>query len=190
MRKTLSVMVSLGLSLLAACTPAQQTASPFNPTVWLAKSKLKPLLPEAVAWYRQIEQDYHDQGRPLNKIEQQIARQLGVKNPTQVRIVVLDEFPFPDKDSVLYKVGLKYGLVSSNIAGRTHGNTILLKPDYQDNARIIRHELVHTAQVDRMGHYNFLQQYFIEMATVGYDAAPLEQEARDKENLPHKAAML
>ena len=40
------------------------------------------------------------------------------------------------------------------------------------------HELVHTSQYERLGGFEaFLKQYLYECITIGYPAAPLEQEA-------------
>jgi len=44
--------------------------------------------------------------------------------------------------------------------------------------RLVVHELAHTAQRERLGRVlPFLQQYLRECVTLGYPAAPLEQEA-------------
>ena len=46
------------------------------------------------------------------------------------------------------------------------------------NRELVFHELVHTLQYERLGGFQpFLQRYLHECITIGYPAAPMEQEA-------------
>jgi len=48
---------------------------------------------------------------------------------------------------------------------------------------LLVHELAHVAQYERFGGFRpFLEQYLHECITIGYPAAPLEQEAKRVEN--------
>ncbi len=55
---------------------------------------------------------------------------------------------------------------------------IFLRSDCWRDRTIIAHELVHTAQYERLGGIlPFLSKYLLECATLGYSQAPMEQEA-------------
>ena len=55
---------------------------------------------------------------------------------------------------------------------------IFVRSDCWDERRLIAHELVHTAQYERLGGIRpFLRQYLTECLTIGYPAGPMEQEA-------------
>jgi len=55
---------------------------------------------------------------------------------------------------------------------------IFVRSDCWCERRLIAHELVHTVQYERLGGIRpFLRQYLTECLTVGYPAAPMEQEA-------------
>ena len=55
---------------------------------------------------------------------------------------------------------------------------IFVRTDHWRDRALIAHELVHTAQFQRLGGIlPFLQTYIFQCATVGYRKAPMEQEA-------------
>jgi hypothetical protein len=55
---------------------------------------------------------------------------------------------------------------------------IFIRADHWRDRALIAHELVHTAQFQRLGGIlPFLQTYIFQCATVGYQNAPLELEA-------------
>ena len=55
---------------------------------------------------------------------------------------------------------------------------IFIRSDCWRERTLIAHELVHTAQYERLGGIlPFLRKYLFECVTIGYPEAPLEQEA-------------
>jgi hypothetical protein len=55
---------------------------------------------------------------------------------------------------------------------------IFVRSDCWGERALVAHELAHTAQYERLGGIRpFLRQYLMECLTIGYPAAPLEQEA-------------
>jgi len=55
---------------------------------------------------------------------------------------------------------------------------IFIRLDCWRDRALIAHELVHTAQYERLGGIlPFLRQYLFECVTIGYPEAPMEQEA-------------
>ncbi len=71
------------------------------------------------------------------------------------------------------------GLLSPLTAGLTLRYGIFIRLDYWSERRILVHELAHVVQYERLGGFEpFLRQYLEECLTLGYPAAPLEQEAK------------
>jgi hypothetical protein len=55
---------------------------------------------------------------------------------------------------------------------------IFVRADCRQDRDLLLHELVHTAQYERLGGIvSFLRKYLFECATAGYRTAPMEQEA-------------
>lgn len=176
-----SLLLSLSACSLVLQPSAKELQALDHPPS-AVQAKLAPLLPAAVAWYAQTEQQFAPQGRGLTAQEQTIAQKLGVKHPEQVRVVVTRDFPLP-QDAVLRKVAESYGMGSPFAGGFTLGHTILLKPDYAKEKYMLTHELVHVSQVERMGREAFVKRYLTEMEMLGYARSPLELEAYSKQNL-------
>jgi hypothetical protein len=110
----------------------------------------------------------YSKGRKLTNIEKKQAKQLGVKNPDTVRVVILDKFPEPT------------GHITNNShreGARAMGNIIMMKPHLKNDSVVLCHELVHVAQKDRMGLRNFLKQIALEKHVLGYSKSLLENEA-------------
>jgi len=133
-----------------------------------ALAKVDALIPKAMKWYDEVEKKLHQKGRKLTEIEKKQAKQLGVKNPDAVRVVILKKFPEPSNRIPN----------NSHLEGaRAMGNIIILKPHLKNNSIVLCHELVHVAQKDRMGLKNFLRQMALEKHILGYSKSLLENEA-------------
>ncbi|MBI3896924.1 MAG: hypothetical protein HY308_01350 [Gammaproteobacteria bacterium] len=143
-------------------------------------AKIDRFLPPALNWYNQIEAQLLPQGRPLSAAEVDSARQLGVAHPEKVRVVVLDTFPMPE-DPELRANAERYGMGNHSENGRAIGYAIMLKPQYKDEPTLLRHELVHVGQHDRLGRTAFIRRYLVEMEMMGYARSPLELEAYEKQ---------
>jgi hypothetical protein len=69
-------------------------------------------------------------------------------------------------------------LISPGTGGLTLRYGIFIRDDCWGDRRLVFHELVHTLQYERLGGFEpFLRQYLHECLTIGYPAAPMEQEA-------------
>jgi hypothetical protein len=118
-------------------------------------------------------------GRPLDADELALARELGVKAPERVRVGVRERFPMP-ADRRFVEAAAELGLIFGTDVevGRTQGYAILLKPTAANSRQFLSHELVHVAQYERLGGIEpFAREYLIELLVLGYQRAPLEQEA-------------
>jgi hypothetical protein len=84
--------------------------------------------------------------------------------------------PFPRP---LVKLAGRWGLPLFEPAGMALGKGIYL---LAGRSRVLRHELVHVAQYQRLGGIEpFMRRYLTECLVHGYRDAPLEIEARENE---------
>ena len=135
------------------------------------------LLPLACAWAEQQEAVILRDGIPLSKARMNDARRIGVVHPGRVRLLNVTGVPLPEHPA-LRAAAEATGLISPLTAGLTLRYGIFIREDFQGDRRLIVHELVHTAQYERLGGFRpFLRQYLHECLTIGYPASPLEQEA-------------
>lgn len=144
-------------------------------------AKLEHFFPRVLSWYEQVEIELLPKGRPLSSREAEFAIRVGVKEPSRVRIVVLDDFPLPS-DPELRKEAERIGMGSKTEGGRTNGYVIMLKAWTAENNSVVSHELVHIGQQDRLGRESFLRRYLIEVEMMGYARSPLELDAYAKQS--------
>jgi hypothetical protein len=143
---------------------------------------LKMLLPLACAWVEEQERAIAQAGVPLTPLQIEEARRIGVKEPERVRLRVVEQIPMPD-NPLLRAAAELTGLVSPTTVGITLRYGIYIRADHWGERRLVAHELVHTAQYERLGGINaFLNAYLEECLTIGYPNGPLEQEAKRVEN--------
>jgi len=136
---------------------------------------MEALAPGMLAWVESVESDLLRGGRVLSARERGLARRVGVRCPGRVRLQVTATFPMPQEPS-LREEAVRLGLDQLPESGRAMGYAILLKPGWRQETLV--HELVHVAQMERLGRENFLRRYFAELDAVGYSSAPLERQAR------------
>ena len=143
----------------------------------LTPEQFEQILPLAEVWAEEHERRILDAGVALTQAQTQDARAVGVAHPAQVRLLVVDAIPAPDHP-VLRAASQATGLVSPFTAGLTLRYGIYIRRDLAGDRGLIAHELVHTGQYERHGSIvAFLRQYLHECLTIGYPAAPMEQEA-------------
>jgi len=139
---------------------------------------LPSLLPKAIAWVQSCEKKILHSGVSLNEYGLSIARRVGVSAPERIRIVLTDgQFPLPE-DPDLREIGLQTGLFGPQIAGITLGHGIYISKAC-DSIRLLSHECRHVHQYEVAGSIPaFIEQYLLQIARFGYDAAPYEVDAR------------
>ncbi len=184
---TLRVLQSLALAasvLLSGCIfvpkPTAQELQALDTPPPDIQAKIDRLFPRVLAWYEAVEAGLLPGGRPLTAQEIEVARKVGVQDPSKVRVVVLEKFPMPADPELLVEAE-RYGLSSHFEGGRTNGYVIMLKPWLAEDKTVLAHELVHVGQHDRMGRAAFLRRYLIEMEVLGYARSPMELEAYAKQ---------
>lgn len=135
------------------------------------------LLPIAVKWVGSMELRILREGVPLTELEKADARAIGLREPDRVRLLSLSRAPVPD-DPALRASAAAIRFLTPATRGLALRYGIFLRSDCWRDRRLIAHELVHTAQYERLGGIEpFLRQYLWECLTRGYPGAPLEQEA-------------
>jgi len=140
-------------------------------------SQLEELLPLAAQWAAEQQQRVLCQGVPLTQEELADAKTIGVQNPERVRLLRIDAIPVP-AHPMLREASASINFLTAAPRGLALGLGIFIRSDCWRDRSLIAHELVHTAQYQRLGGViPFLQSYIFQCATVGYSNAPLEVEA-------------
>ena len=139
--------------------------------------QLENLLPLAVQWAAEQERRVLCEGVRLSPTELADAKKIGVQNPERVRLLRVETIPVP-ANPMLRAAGASINFLPAAPRGLALDYGIFVRADHWRDRELIAHELVHTAQYQRLGGIlPFLQTYIFQCATVGYQRAPLELEA-------------
>ena len=139
--------------------------------------QLEQLLPLAVQWAAEQERQVLCEGVSLSKVELADARVIGVCNPERVRLLRVDAVPVP-AHPMLRAAAASINFLTATPRGLALDYGIFVRTDHWRDRALIAHELVHTAQFQRLGGIlPFLHAYISQCVTVGYPNAPLELEA-------------
>jgi hypothetical protein len=134
------------------------------------------LLPLACEWAAEQERHILATGEALSDTMLANAHLVGVTAPERVRLLYVPEIPIPD-DPVLRAAVLETQFLSPFTRGLTLRYGIFIRSDCRSDRTMVIHELGHTAQYERLGGFEpFLRRYIFECLTIGYPAAPMEQE--------------
>ena len=140
---------------------------------------LETLLPLAAKWASEQEERILREGVPLSQQEIIDAKAVGVRDPDQVRLLRIEAIPSP-RHPLLKIAQSAIKLLTPTPRGLTLRHGIFVRADCWRDRALIVHELVHTAQYERLGGIlPFLKNYIFQCATVGYREAPLECEAAE-----------
>ena len=138
------------------------------------------LVDKAGAWGREHAALIARTGKPLDAPSIELACRVGVSQPENVRVSIVDSMPIPD-DPELREFALTMGFLNPNIVGLTLGHGIYVRDGYA-TPQVLSHELRHVAQCEKAGSIErFIAEYFRQIAEFGYRDAPFEQDARASE---------
>lgn len=144
----------------------------------LALTLVSGIAPATARWAQGQEKKILAEGKPLSQESLSFAKELKITDPEGVRIMEVKSIPLP-VPRPLVKVAARWGLPIFEPAGMTLGRGIYI---LHGQSGVIRHELVHVAQYQRLGGIQpFMERYLAECLTSGYHDAPLEVEAREKQ---------
>ncbi len=142
--------------------------------------EFQKLFPLACDWASWQEEKILAKGVPLSDDEQIDAYLAGVKEISKVRLLAVKQMPLPQMHQLALALD-DLGMMTDKTIGMTFRHGIYIRQDHWNNRELIAHELVHTAQYERLGGFRgFLAQYLRECFTVGYPNGTLEKEARKK----------
>ena len=143
---------------------------------------LPQLVPLAVEWALRQEAAILGDGRSLDATEARLAAAVGVREPGRVRVLVVSRIPSPDHP-LLAEACARLGFLGPGTAGLTLGRGVYLQSAaFALSHRLLPHELRHVAQYEQAGGIApYLAVYVPELLRYGYDAAPLEVDARRAE---------
>jgi hypothetical protein len=134
------------------------------------------LLPFVHLWAKRHERGILRHGSRLSMQQLEDAARVGVQEADRVRVVVVQTVP-PRLPRFLRKLAARCGLGPATTAGMALGHGIYVRADQYGRRELLVHELVHTAQYERLGFGRFLRQYLRECFADGYPAGKLEAEA-------------
>jgi hypothetical protein len=140
---------------------------------WVAQQEETALLPGSVG----VSPASSPAGLALTQSQLADARSVGVQHPERVRLLQVPQIPMP-QHPLLRKVCDETGAIGPRTQGLCVRYGILIRADHWLQREIVVHELVHTAQYERLGGIEqFLERYLHECFTVGYPNGEMEQEA-------------
>ena len=144
----------------------------------LALTLASGIAPATARWAADQERHILAEGQPLNHEALAFALELEITKPESIRVLEVKSVPLP-APRPLVKLATRWGIPVFEPAGMALGRGIYL---LDGHSRILRHELVHVAQYERLGGIEpFMRQYLTECLVHGYLDSPLEVEAREKE---------
>jgi hypothetical protein len=150
------------------------------------------LLPQYISWAITTDQEGMKIGTPLDEKELLLAKEIGIKFPEKVRVIYVDEVPYPYENEHLKQMGLSLGFIGDDIVNEAQvfGYSIYVRKDLKFTFSKLAHELVHVMQIERTGSFSvYCLQYLADLAKYGYRKAPLEVEAF-KANIKYGARKL
>ena len=141
------------------------------------RAELPRLLPRAIAWAEEQQADILASGFPLSSEQLAMAQGVGVACPESIRIKLVDALPLP-QDHELAAAALQAGLLGPKMTGLTLFYGIFICHRAYGSRKLIAHECRHVYQHEQRGSLSaFLQEYLVQIVTVGYKNAPLEEDA-------------
>jgi hypothetical protein len=140
-------------------------------------AQFEKLIPLAARWAEALEARILRDGVRLSEEELSDATALGVRRPEHVRLLCLAGVPTPE-DLTLRVAAAAVQFLTPATRGLALRYGIFVRANCWRERGLIAHELAHTEQYERLGGIEpFLRQYLGECLTIGYPAAPMEQEA-------------
>ncbi len=137
------------------------------------------VLPPYIDWATQTEAQGLVSGVALEAKQLLIAKEIGIKQPEKIRLVYVEQVPFPHDNALLKTVGEALGFIGDGIVNNAQvfGYSIYVRTGYELTTPRLAHELVHVLQIERSSLEAVVTQHFSDLATYGYNDSPLEVEA-------------
>lgn len=133
-----------------------------------------------VEWVETIEVEGQARGVALTPKQIELAARIGIEHPEKVRLVYVNEVPFPSDDPQMRKVGEQLGFVGTGITNNAQafGYTVWVRDGFDLTWPLLAHELVHVQQIERNSSFGaFVEKYMKQLMAYGHETMPLEVEA-------------
>ncbi len=139
------------------------------------------LLPQYIDWAYETDRKGLEIGAPLDEKALSLAYDIGIEHPEKIRLVYVDEVPFPHDNFALRTLGEVLGFIGEGIVNNAQafGYSIYIRKGYDLTRPKLAHELVHVLQIERSSLDRVTTQHFTDLAEYGYEKAPLEVEASE-----------
>lgn len=137
------------------------------------------LSPSALKWAKAQEAFILERGSPLSERATADAIRAGVREPSRVRVLVVDRIPLPD-DAELANASRRIDLISESSRAIAIGYGIVIRADRWGDRELLLHQLVHVAQSERCGGLEpYVQQYLGDRRNCPeFTLGAFEEEAR------------
>ena len=166
------------LALAMATAPVVTSAAALSPEV---AARVPMLAMLAAEWAERYAAESIAAGAPLTPQQAEIARRVGVRDPSKVRVRVVEELPAPTEPRLVAAAG-RIGLVPQAASGMTLGYAVIVRRGAERDARLLSHELRHVAQYEELGGIRaFLAEHIGDLLQYGYEDSPFERDARAHE---------
>jgi hypothetical protein len=144
------------------------------------RAELPGLIPHAIQWAEATAEYAATSGRVLDAGEQALARRVGVTQPEKIRLLAVDQMPYPEHP-LLQVAAMATDFLGPQTLGLTLGHAVLVRRGHE-STRLCSHEFRHVHQYEQAGSIAaFLPGYLEQMVEYGYADAPLEQDAQAHE---------
>jgi hypothetical protein len=131
----------------------------------LTIEELDGLGPLATSWLEEQELHIQNLGVPLTEGQLEDARRAGVQHPERVKVLGVPQIPWP-ADTALRGVVEMTRILVPETRSTTIRYGIFIRSDAMGDRPLLVHELVHTAQYERLGGIlPFIRQYLHEHIT-------------------------
>ena len=143
------------------------------------QQKFERLAPLAYQWAKMQEAFILKHGAPLTPAQIADAQRGGVRDPSRVRVLVVDRISLPE-DEELADAARRAQIITAASRGVAIGHGIIIRADCWKNRELLLHQLVHVAQCERCGGLeSFVEEYLCDRRTCpDFSVGSLEDEAR------------
>lgn len=144
------------------------------------RKELSGLMPHAIQWAEATAEYAAVSGRPLDAAEQALARRVGVFQPEKIRLLAVDQMPYPEHP-LLQVAAMATDFLGPQSLGLTLGHAVVVRRGHE-STRLYSHEFRHVHQYEQAGSIAaFLPVYLEQLVEHTYADAPLEIDARAHE---------
>ncbi|HEV3410490.1 MAG TPA: hypothetical protein VG095_09350 [Chthoniobacterales bacterium] len=137
------------------------------------------LLPLAYEWARKEEEFILTHGSPLSERASADALRAGVRDPSRVRVLVVDRIPLPE-NPILAEASAQTHVITDASRAVAIGYGIIIRADAWGDRELLVHQLVHVAQRERSGSLEaYVRQYLSDRRECrDFTIGSFEDEAR------------